>query len=169
MSTHAEDPFASIKTSVTRLREADRSLRLYGADQHRYELAPCLTEPELVAFEQAHDLKLPEDYRAFLSRVGNGGAGPNFGLNSLDDAARDCDLARAFPLTEGVLDEGPEKRFEILKGVVTECGLLQLSVKHYAWPEYLVVRGTAFGTVWRTGPDCIYWPEEKSFAAWYLD
>src|SRR5690348_13164426 len=42
------------------------------ANRH-FDLCPPLTESEVVAFEVAHKVTLPEEYREFLINAGNGG------------------------------------------------------------------------------------------------
>ena len=44
---------------------------------------PVLTETQVAAFECEHGVGLPEDYRGFLLRIGNGGPGPGYGLMPL--------------------------------------------------------------------------------------
>ena len=36
------------------------------------EMSECLTEEEIMSFEGRHNVKLPQAYRVFLQRVGNG-------------------------------------------------------------------------------------------------
>lgn len=67
------------------LRAGDTALSRFGAERHRYELGPTLSEPEVAAFEVEHHIELPESYRSFVLDVGDGGAGPYYGLFSLDD------------------------------------------------------------------------------------
>ncbi|MFE5792946.1 hypothetical protein ACFQ8C_10255 [Streptomyces sp. NPDC056503] len=43
-------------------------------------LGPVLTEPQVSAFEDAHGIRLPREFRDFLTRVGHGGYGPAYGL-----------------------------------------------------------------------------------------
>jgi hypothetical protein len=89
-----------LRDNLKRLSEQDKRLALFGASRHRYHLGPCLTLDEVERFEQAHRVTLPEDYRAFLVEVGNGGAGPYYGLASLEEAILSNEeelLARPFP------------------------------------------------------------------------
>lgn len=65
---------------LARLRELDPDLQQFGALIHEYRLNPTLPEQALAAFEHEHRLTLPVEYRLFLAQVGNGGAGPYYGL-----------------------------------------------------------------------------------------
>ncbi|MFD0526190.1 SMI1/KNR4 family protein [Kitasatospora arboriphila] len=38
-----------------------------------------LTETQISAFEEAHGIRLPEEFRQFLTRIGHGGYGPAYG------------------------------------------------------------------------------------------
>ncbi len=78
--------FALELLSLTeRARHLDFELKLYGARQHRYEFAPVLPLTEVRDFEKRHRITLPSGYVEFLTQVGNGGAGPDFGIFSLDE------------------------------------------------------------------------------------
>ncbi|MFO0745469.1 MAG: SMI1/KNR4 family protein [Myxococcota bacterium] len=48
------------------------------------ELAPPLDEARVAAFEEALGAALPADYRRFVTAIGASGAGPGYGLVSLD-------------------------------------------------------------------------------------
>ncbi len=72
------------KTEILkRLSELDRKdprRQLFGADVHQYRLHPPVPRSQIDAFEAKHNITLPADYRYFITEVGNGGAGPYYGL-----------------------------------------------------------------------------------------
>jgi len=61
------------------------------------ELNPPLPVEEVDAFEQRNGIRLPEDYRAFITMLGNGGPGPYKGLEPLDPRLTSHKLAADFP------------------------------------------------------------------------
>lgn len=58
---------------------------VFGAEAHEFLLNPPLSEEAVREFESTHRAKLPEEYRTFLMQVGNGGAGPYYGLFKLGE------------------------------------------------------------------------------------
>ena len=70
---------------VDRLRRSDRDLRVFGAIGHRYSFNARVTEREVASCEQRWGMRLPRDYREFLLDVGNGGAGPFYGVFRLGE------------------------------------------------------------------------------------
>ena len=101
-----------IKVKLEQLRQLDSDFELFGADSHQYSLNPVLTMNQVREFERAHNVELPADYVAFLTLLGNGGAGPFYGVNTLEES-RICyyddseranhiyfDLAKPFPHAE---------------------------------------------------------------------
>jgi hypothetical protein len=59
-----------------------RSIRpaVFGVDGHSFVLNPPAPIPDVVEFERRHGVELPGAYREFLTRAGNGGAGPYYGI-----------------------------------------------------------------------------------------
>ncbi len=51
----------------------------------------CKSEKELINFEKENKITLPLGYRTFLKQIGNGGAGPYYGLEPLE-SGREVDL-----------------------------------------------------------------------------
>ncbi len=75
----------SIRPRLQELARLDPQFQLFGADTHRYQLAPPLAPDKVATFELSHGVRLPEDYRVFLLAVGSSGAGPYGGLNPPSD------------------------------------------------------------------------------------
>jgi len=101
---------AQIKEELALLRQLDKGYRVFGAGDHRYQLAPPLADEYVQALEQEQGIVLPPGYRQFLIQAGNGGAGPYYGIHALEfslerwrDWCRDLRyLRRPFPLTGDV-------------------------------------------------------------------
>jgi hypothetical protein len=53
---------------------------VFGANGHRFEILPPLSELDLAAAEAQFGVQFPDDYRGFLTAVSAGGAGPYYGL-----------------------------------------------------------------------------------------
>ena len=70
---------------VNKAKEHDKYFQVFGADKHRYRFNSVLPLSRVRDFEERHQIKLPQGYVDFLTQVGDGGAGPDLGLYSLDE------------------------------------------------------------------------------------
>ncbi|GAA4300999.1 SMI1/KNR4 family protein [Actinomadura luteofluorescens] len=121
------------------------------------ELGPPCRLEELLDLERRLDVRLPESYRDFVLRVGDGGAGPGHGLWPLRRSAKWADrgvyapryLATPFPFTARV----PGERFEELdehadyEDALTGSMIIA-EIGHGAYFR-MVVTGASPGRVWR--------------------
>lgn len=73
-----------IEQKLERIRLLDSNLKLFGAQEHKYQLSKPLSEQHLAAVEEKMGMSLPAGYRAFLRYLGNGGAGPYYGVHPLE-------------------------------------------------------------------------------------
>ena len=97
-----------IKTKVEELITIRENLKLFGSDKHQFKLNDCKNEIELKEFESKNSVLLPHDYREFLKTIGNGGVGPNYGLEPIEngininlDIPNDIsELDKPFPFTK---------------------------------------------------------------------
>ncbi|WP_428228950.1 SMI1/KNR4 family protein [Flavobacterium sp.] len=96
-----------IKSKLILAKEADKDLKIFGADNHQYTLGKTVSNDDVLSFEKEYNLELPEDYKAFLLHIGNGGisyansaAGPGYGI---------------FPLGKNVDEFIPENTNQFLK------------------------------------------------------
>jgi hypothetical protein len=176
----------------------DAALELFGAGTHRYEFNPPLKAEEVAAFEANQALHLPEDYRDFILNVGNGGAGPCYGIYPLrlegsihhGMANRDrIDLSVPFrhaePWDADWLDqidwdagERPDD-CRMLEYMDTRHIAGTLCICHRGCGDFwlLVVRGNEWGHLWMDGrgnisgifPESGAHGERLTFSQWYLD
>lgn len=53
----------------------------FGAEAHEFKLGVPLSEAVVAEFEERHEVTLPPPYRLFVTELGDGGAGPGYGLD----------------------------------------------------------------------------------------
>src|SRR5262245_20729612 len=80
-----EGQITVIKKKLDELARKDIGFQIFGASSHRYQNKGRLYEHEVKSFEKTYNIHLPPDYREFILQIGNGGAGPFYGLESLAD------------------------------------------------------------------------------------
>lgn len=80
-----DDQIGRIKQKLFLLQDWDTKKQIFGAGSHNYKLEKTLSINEINFFENEHKIQLPEDYVSFLINIGNGGAGPFYGVEKLQD------------------------------------------------------------------------------------
>lgn len=137
-----------------------------------------LDEQLMRIFERAHGIRLPDGYRRFITALGDGGAGPGYGLLPLADAYGEVSdsytghLAAPSPFEPGVTygnewwDEfaDEEGRRDPCQGAI--------AVIHHGCTSYtlLIVSGPAHGRLVRIDFNGIPGPhvlEDADFLSWY--
>ncbi len=82
-----------IKAVLKEASQWDMDYPIFGSHSHAHLFRPPLPMEELEAWEELMELRLPEDYRTYLTCLGNGGRGPAYGIASfccpLDDSLRE--------------------------------------------------------------------------------
>ena len=58
----------------------DPQFEINGVDSHQYRLNPPVDPAFVRAAEEEYHFRFPEDYVQFITEVGDGGAGPGYGL-----------------------------------------------------------------------------------------
>jgi len=180
------------------LRAADPECQFFGTFRHGYELNPPVDAATVARAEELAGAPLPAEYRDFLTGVGDGGAGPYYGLLPLAEAldkAEAATLARDSPLVDdidfavllGMPGTWPE-HFEREAGDPDyaarfhaahtryrrppwSCGRLPLADSGCAEWVGLVVRGSSPGTVWhdQIAASRGIFRVAKGFLEWYHD
>lgn len=82
------DKFRNVEKYIAIAKEKDKDCKVFGACRHRYKCNPVASMEDVKAFEKKTGLKLPENYVYFLTHIGNGGAGPHYGMYSLEELGR---------------------------------------------------------------------------------
>ena len=144
-----DSEFARVPEVLKQLR--DHGPDVFGAAEHGFELNEPLSEEEVLAFEDAHSIRLPEDYRGFLMRLGNGGAGPFYGifrLGEVDDNSgyrkwQEQDgmvgvLSRSFPLSEPWNDVSAMPDDDLADSDKEECWRPKSSFEETYWGSEIV-------------------------------
>lgn len=70
-----------VATKLARLKALDQQRQVFGAQHHDYDLFPPLSEEDLAGPEQWLGVPFPKELRAFYREVGDGIAGPYYGLH----------------------------------------------------------------------------------------
>lgn len=145
-----------LKTTVVQLGSREvvgYRCRIHGASVHRYELAPPISPDELASFEGRLGVRLPPEYREWLTRGGNGGAGPMYGVLPLSKEAEDAviDYAADFPFTADspcppVAEDAEAAWSENIRCIFS--GVTFLANEGDGMYDLLVLRGPAAGQVW---------------------
>jgi hypothetical protein len=118
--------------ALTRLRGSRRNV--FGANGHHFVLNPPLDGNTVWSFEDQHGISLPDDYRQFITGIGNGGAGPFYGvfpLGQMDGLGeslepwRESDglvgkLSESFPLADAWNDLSGMPSAELMASDETE-------------------------------------------------
>lgn len=183
-----------IKEKLKKLSAQDKDLEVFEAGTHQYQLKDKISEKELSAFEKKHQVSLPEEYRLFLTELGNGGAGPYYGLHDLEKGLEEAilysndenekpatPLAIDFPFSNKAAADyiqaymaakaaGDEDLVEPLELPDTLTGVIFLCEYGCGWSYCLVVKGEQQGTVWFHGENmqpCFKGDKQLGFFDWY--
>jgi SMI1 / KNR4 family (SUKH-1) len=75
------------------LKDLDVEFKVFGSGVHQYKLMQPLSIRDFTIVEEKYSCQFPEDYRHFITTIGNGGAGPYYGLLpiEMDDAGDSWD------------------------------------------------------------------------------
>ena len=96
-----------IKKILARAQEIDPGCEAFGASKHRYQFRPPLAADFVRKAEGQYGFRLPEDYFRFITEIGDGGAGPGYGIGPFA-AASFQHLALPFELRPMQPDEVEE-------------------------------------------------------------
>lgn len=78
-----DEQIQRIKDKLHLAKCFDKDFKQYKAEEHKYLMNDCLNDSDLNNFEQQYNIKLPDQYKKFITNIGNGGCGPFGGLYPL--------------------------------------------------------------------------------------
>ncbi|MHC5933720.1 SMI1/KNR4 family protein [Nostoc sp.] len=180
-----------LKKNLTQLAILDATFEVFGSESHEYQFKPCLSNKDIQVFESRYNITLPSEYRNFLLEIGNGGAGPGYGLSGLlgiehEDVIPEKlyqenyeILSKPFPLTEAWNDLDlivkNNRGFVANSDAYFDDKFIQgtLTITNYGCGIYamLVITGEQSGKIWiddRTNDNGIY-PASLSFCHAFHD
>ncbi|GAA2170339.1 hypothetical protein [Actinomadura napierensis] len=166
-----------IADKLVAVRSMPAASKAFGAEAHRFKLEPPLPEAMVAEFEERHEVALPKEFRLFVIELGNGGAGPGYGLRRLTVSCcahrRSGHLTRPSPYRPGprYLDDW-EQRYESPPGPdrIFLPGTVEIAGHGCSLVTHLVVTGPARGRLINLdceGPIGPYVLEDADFLAWY--
>jgi tetratricopeptide (TPR) repeat protein len=193
---------SAIRRRLDALRAHDRERVVFGAQRHGdfghdYALREPLGEEALIAFERDHGVALPPGYRAFIAELGNGGAGPHYGLAplaplELDELPQHAVEVRLNDEVVGRSATGPREvpsvasspsrpfsladawspedgALPVPEGTSPYDGCVPLADQGCGYFDFLVVNGTQHGEVWSdyTAGDGPIAKAHDDFLGWY--
>ncbi|UQZ34116.1 hypothetical protein C2I18_11605 [Paenibacillus sp. PK3_47] len=176
-----------IKSKLIQAKQKDAGFSVFGASSHQYRVKEKLAAQELADWQTRHQITLPEPYMQFLTEIGNGGAGPYYGIYSFGKAASFTEpeaLHAKAVLHPGMAPEewngllGPmigdedisDEEYDKVRNKVLG-GMLCIGTQGCEYEMYLVVKGEHKGRVVYTSdfhPDHpFFFVYEESFLDWY--
>jgi hypothetical protein len=182
-----------ILDALSALRLADPARRVFGAATHMYVLNPVVTNERIQQFQDEQQIVLPEDYAVFLTEIGNGGAGPCYGLLPLGDFEHNSVGVLSLPFPHLAHWNVTPSEFESQKQLGTQSlpehfddwyfsgqfinGAIPICHEGCGYYDLLVVTGDNAGTMWIDGrcsdggiaPLTRYDGVIHTFASWYSE
>ena len=100
-----KNTYDEINEKLNTLRCLDINCVTIASNSHEYKMNPVVTEEEVLAFEELNNIKLPENYREFIKRVGNGGVSPRYEMYGITLGKFDSSLQCEFLIDENGYDD----------------------------------------------------------------
>lgn len=176
-----------IKNKLNQAMRKDTAFSEFGSSSHQYRVKEKLTAKELADWQARNQVTLPEPFAQFLTEVGNGGAGPYYGIYSIEKAVSYTEsqalLAESvlYPgmtkeewnhLTEPLTNDEdiPDEEYDDVRNKVLG-GMLCIGTQGCEYDMYLVLEGKHRGRIVYTSdfhPDHpFFFVYEDNFLDWY--
>ncbi|MTC51295.1 SMI1/KNR4 family protein [Providencia alcalifaciens] len=180
---YADDQIQRIKQKLPLAQQVDIDEALFGADSHNYQLNPPLDIERIEQWQHRMAVQLPHEYVTFMTQLGNGGAGPYYGIERFEDSESRYDsVALPSVLSPTMSDE----EWQTLTQMADDCtdeeydsresllhqGLFYLGTCGCTYDILLVVTGEHAGRLiythdWCDSPTAYFFVYENHFLDWY--
>jgi hypothetical protein len=74
------------------LKSIDSQFHNFGSSSHEYKLNPSLSIEDFESIEEKYSCNFPDEYKYFITNIGNGGAGPFYGLFPIEQQDDNHDM-----------------------------------------------------------------------------
>lgn len=177
----------TIKRKLIQANEKDLDREIFGASSHQYKMNSPLSTSELEQWQTEHGITLPACYVQFLTEIGNGGAGPYYGIYTLAQATSytekeamtgkcvlypDMDKEEWNRLIEPLINEEDisDSEYDIACNKVLG-GMLNIGTQGCEYEMYLVLEGEQKGKIIYTSSfyedHPFFFVYEDNFLDWY--
>jgi hypothetical protein len=180
-----------IKIKLVEARKIDKDFKVFGAISHKYQINKPISLKEIADFEAENGINLPECFKQFLSKIGNGGitsgkaaAGPFYGIYALSTTINYPIryLAKPVKVYPNMTDEYwkslnakieedntiTDEEYENEYGEIYS-GIFPIGDQGCAYSHCLILNGEFKGRVININPDGLkpVWTFENDFLDWY--
>ncbi len=151
------DQLLRITSKFERLRALDQAFRIGESGGHQYELNPPAPATLVAALEQEHSISLPGDYRFFVTQFADGGAGPAYGLFTIEESFADhlvpslpfpYDAGKRVPYSDDQTEDDLKELCAFYDDPRNEHGKLVIGEIGCGIMIDLIVNGRSKGQVW---------------------
>ncbi|MCH5583800.1 SMI1/KNR4 family protein [Shimazuella sp. AN120528] len=163
-----------VKQKLTLARDADLNFQVFGSSDHQYQVNQPIPKKEIEKFERSNNIKLPEEFRLFLTEIGNGGAGPYYGIikinpdRSLFYLSQPCKVKRNMSDQEWTELMDKEADGDSEETIFT--GMLNIGTQGCTYEMMLVLNGPYRGRIVYIDLDLTkppFFTYESNFLDWY--
>lgn len=174
-----------VKNKLFLAQQVDQNCEGFGSDSHQYQVKSKLSLKSVDALQIQLNCQLPTDYVQFITEIGNGGAGPYYGLVSLDQAVNKYDkysinlpcllspdmTAEEWQTLCYLDDDCSDEEFEEVENKIHQ-GMIYLGTCGCTYDLMLVVNGSYSGRIvythdWSDDLPPYQFSYEHSFLEWY--
>lgn len=173
---------------LEKAKTLDPNLKQFGASGHNYKLKSPIEADKVRALEKKFNFTLPEEYFWFITEVGNGGAGPSYGLFQFGNVVDDYEMGHMNQepildpnMTQEEYSEFMANHFKKIDEAQSRTekeelylqyqqGLLLIGTHGMTSDMYLVISGEHRGKVMFADPETLpRVTESNSFIDWYIN